>query len=71
MLEEILRQLFIDAFTKLYGQEPPVSQVNFQKTRPEFEGDVTIVVFPFVRCQRNRQKLWLMSWVERLWRTVR
>ena len=24
MLEEILRQLFVNAFTKLYGQEPPV-----------------------------------------------
>jgi arginyl-tRNA synthetase len=26
-----------------------VQQVNFQKTRPEFEGDMTIVVFPFVK----------------------
>lgn len=53
MLEEILRQLFVDAFTKLYGQEPPVQQVNFQKTRPEFEGDVTIVVFPFVKMAKK------------------
>ena len=53
MLEEILRQLFVDAFTKLYGQEPPVQQVNFQKTRPEFEGDVTIVVFPFVKIAKK------------------
>lgn len=53
MLEGILRQLFINAFTKLYGQEPPVQQVNFQKTRPEFEGDVTIVVFPFVKMAKK------------------
>ena len=53
MLEEILRKLFVDAFTKLYGQEPPVQQVNFQKTRPEFEGDVTIVVFPFVKIAKK------------------
>mgnify|MGYP003308434695 CR=1 FL=1 len=53
MLEEILRQLFIDAFRKLYGQEPPIQQVNFQKTRPEFEGDVTIVVFPFVKLSKK------------------
>ena len=26
-----------------------MQQVNFQKTRPEFEGDMTIVVFPFVK----------------------
>ena len=53
MLEEILRQLFVDAFTKLYGQEPPVQQVNFQKTRPEFEGDLTVVVFPFVKMAKK------------------
>ncbi|MDO5342729.1 MAG: arginine--tRNA ligase [Bacteroidia bacterium] len=49
MLEVILKQLFIDAFRKLYGQEAPAQQVNFQKTRPEFEGDLTIVVFPFTK----------------------
>jgi len=47
MLEQVLRELFIKSFKTLYGQEPPVQQVNFQKTRPEFEGDMTIVVFPF------------------------
>ena len=41
MLEQVLRQLFIKSFKTLYGQEPPVQQVNFQKTRPEFEGDMT------------------------------
>jgi arginyl-tRNA synthetase len=49
MLEEVLKQLFTKAFKSLYGQEPPAQQVNFQKTRPEFEGDMTIVVFPFVK----------------------
>lgn len=53
MLEQILRQLFVDVFTKLYGQEPPAQQVNFQQTRPEFEGDVTIVVFPFVKLAKK------------------
>ena len=53
MLEEILRQLFVNAFTKLYGQEPPVQQVNFQQTRPEFEGDLTVVVFPFVKIAKK------------------
>lgn len=53
MLEEILKHLFVKAFAKLYGLEPPVQQVNFQKTRPEFEGDVTIVVFPFVKLAKK------------------
>ena len=53
MLEEILRQQFVNAFIKLYGQEPPVQQVNFQQTRPEFEGDLTVVVFPFVKMAKK------------------
>ena len=58
MLEQVLRQLFIKSFKTLYGQEPPVQQVNFQKTRPEFEGDMTIVVFPFVKLAgRNPEQL--------------
>ena len=58
MLEEVLKQLFIKSFKTLYGQEPPVNQVNFQKTRPEFEGDMTIVVFPFGKIAgRNPEQL--------------
>ena len=58
MLEQVLRQLFIKSFATLYGQEPPVQQVNFQKTRPEFEGDMTIVVFPFGKLAgRNPEQL--------------
>ena len=58
MLEEILKQLFIKSFKTLYGQEPPAQQVNFQKTRPEFEGDLTVVVFPFGKLAgRNPEQL--------------
>ena len=58
MLEQVLRELFIKSFKTLYGQEPPVQQVNFQKTRPEFEGDMTIVVFPFGKLAgRNPEQL--------------
>ena len=53
MLGLVMRQLFVDAFKKLYGEEPPAQNVSFQKTRPEFEGDVTIVVFPFVRIAKK------------------
>lgn len=33
----------------LYGKEIDQSQIQLQKTRKEFEGDVTMVVFPFLR----------------------
>lgn len=49
MLEEALRELFRKSFKNLYNQDVPAQQVNFQKTRPEFEGDMTIVVFPFLK----------------------
>ena len=58
MLEQVLKELFIKSFKTLYNQEPPAQQVNFQKTRPEFEGDMTIVVFPFTEIAgRNPEQL--------------
>ncbi len=49
MLDLILRDIFIESFTSLYGIEPALNLVQFQRTRPEFEGDRTIVVFPFIK----------------------
>jgi len=37
------------AFQELFDAEIPLKQVSFQATRPEFEGDVTINVFPFLK----------------------
>ena len=37
----------------LYGIEVTEQQVQLQKTRPEFEGDITLVVFPFVKAARK------------------
>ena len=37
------------AVKKLFGADLPAHQVNFQTTRKEFDGDVTLVVFPIVR----------------------
>lgn len=47
MLQTILVEAFTDAFQKSYNRNPDPQYVNFQKTRPEFEGDFTIVIFPF------------------------
>ncbi|KAF0129569.1 MAG: arginyl-tRNA synthetase [Bacteroidetes bacterium] len=49
MLETILSNAFNEAFQSLYNQQPDPRYVTFQKTRPEFEGDLTIVVFPFTK----------------------
>ena len=34
---------------ELYGQPVPEKMVRLQQTRPEFEGQVTLVVFPFTK----------------------
>ena len=37
----------------LYGQDVPAAQVQLQKTKKEFEGHLTLVVFPFLRMSRK------------------
>jgi len=45
-MQEILKQNIIKAIHDLYHKD--INDVQFQKTRIEFEGDITIVVFPFL-----------------------
>ena len=42
------------AIKELYGQEVPEKMVQLSKTRSEFEGNLTLVVFPFVKMSRKR-----------------
>ena len=44
------------AVKALYGQDVPEKMVQTQKTRSEFEGNLTLVVFPFVNQQVQRGK---------------
>ena len=41
------------ALKALYGQEVPAGQVQLQKTKKEFKGHLTLVVFPFLRLSRK------------------
>ena len=41
------------ALMALYGQEVPAGQVQLQKTKKEFKGHLTLVVFPFLRMSRK------------------
>ncbi len=52
-LESILTEAVQAAVKNLYGIEADAQQVQIQKTRPEFEGNLTIVVFPFVKAARK------------------
>ena len=41
------------AVKALYGQDVPEKMVQLQKTRSEFEGSLTLVVFPFVKMAKK------------------
>jgi arginyl-tRNA synthetase len=49
MIEKILAEKTTEAISLLYGHQLDPTLVTVQKTRPEFEGDLTIVVFPLTR----------------------
>ena len=52
-LEEILIPHVQEVVKQLYSVDITPAQVQFQKTRAEFEGDITLVVFPFVKAARK------------------
>ncbi|HPT32020.1 MAG TPA: arginine--tRNA ligase [Prolixibacteraceae bacterium] len=49
----ILKDKTRDGFQELFGFTPEPSQLEFQQTRKPYEGDLTLVVFPFVRFTRK------------------
>ncbi len=52
-LESLLTQHIKTAVKELYSIEATDAQIQLQKTRPEFEGNITLVVFPFVKAARK------------------
>lgn len=52
-IEDKLVASVINGLKVLYGQEVSVSQVQLQKTKKEFEGHLTLVVFPFLRMSKK------------------
>ena len=52
-LEQQINELAKAAVKSLYAVEAADEQIQLQKTRPEFEGNITLVVFPFVKIARK------------------
>ena len=52
-IDLIIRDKVLEAAEKLYEQKMPVENVQVQITRKEFEGDLTVVVFPFLRFSKK------------------
>ncbi|MBR5803472.1 MAG: arginine--tRNA ligase [Bacteroidaceae bacterium] len=52
-IEEKIVSSVIDGIKSLYGQDATAAQVQLQKTKKEFEGHLTLVVFPFLKMSRK------------------
>lgn len=52
-IQSILTNSIVDAVQNLFGAEASINQVQLQKTRKEFDGDITVVVFPFVKVSKK------------------
>lgn len=52
-IEEKLIDAVVKGLKELYGADVPAQQVQLQKTKKEFEGHLTVVVFPFLRMSKK------------------
>ena len=53
-IEQKITEAVIAAIKELYGQEVPQSMVQLGATKKEFEGQLTLVVFPFLKMSRKK-----------------
>ena len=52
-IENKITTAVINTLQALYGITPDTSTVQLQKTKKEFEGHLTLVVFPFLKASRK------------------
>ena len=52
-IEDKLTASVINGVKELYGAEVPAKMVQLQKTKKEFEGHLTLVVFPFLKMSKK------------------
>ena len=53
-IENQIASSVIASVKELYGQEVPMSMVQLQKTKSNFEGNLTLVVFPFLKISKQK-----------------
>lgn len=54
MIQQLLQQSIAEALNTLYGMDMVAKDVALQPTKKEFEGDYTLVVFPYVKLAKKR-----------------
>ena len=67
-IEQLLTDAVVKAVKACYGADITPEQVQIQKTRPDFEGHLTVVTFPFLRISKRKPEdtgediaLWLVE----------
>jgi arginyl-tRNA synthetase len=53
-IEKLIQSGLISGLKKLYDFEPDINLVQIQNTRKDFIGDITLVVFPFLKYSKKR-----------------
>ena len=53
-IESVISSSVIEAIKALYGQDVEPKMVQIQKTKQEFKGNLTVVVFPFLKISRKK-----------------
>ncbi|MCW0484264.1 arginine--tRNA ligase [Gaoshiqia sediminis] len=53
LIEQIIKEKIAKAIFDLYSQEIPAESVQIQNTRKDVDGDLTVVVFPFLRFSKK------------------
>ena len=51
-MEQKIKNLILENSVALFGENISESMIQFQPTRKDVEGDLTLVVFPFVKLLR-------------------
>jgi arginyl-tRNA synthetase len=53
-IEELIQDSALAAVKELYGAEVPAKMIQLQKTRPDFEGNLTLVTFPLLKTSHRK-----------------
>ena len=53
-IEQTIVNHVLAGVKELYGQDVPVNMIQLQKTKKEFEGSLTLVVFPLLRMSKKK-----------------
>ncbi len=62
-IEDQITSAALAAVKDLYGVEVPEKMIQLQKTRSNFEGNLTLVTFPLLKHHIRNQKILLRIWV--------